>query len=109
VTTPAPLDPTLADYNDDDARAFRPLGCSVTTFKASLARLASAQCGLPVEVRLVQEIHWEGRFDGISACARLLHVPMAELPEVLWRLARDRNAHDRVCVTRAGYRRHQSR
>ena len=73
-----------------DALAFRRLGYSVTAFEASwaLAGLASEHCGLPVEVRRFQEVDWEGRFDGIWACASLLHVSMAELPEVLRRLGR---------------------
>ncbi|MFB1494647.1 MULTISPECIES: class I SAM-dependent methyltransferase [unclassified Thiocapsa] len=73
-----------------DALAFRRLGYAVTAFEASpkLARLASEHCGLPVEVRRFQEIDWEGCFDGIWACASLLHVPLAELPEVLGRLGR---------------------
>jgi SAM-dependent methyltransferase len=73
-----------------DALAFLRLGYAVTAFEASptLARLATAHCGLPVEVRRFQEIEWEDRFDGIWACASLLHVPMAELPEVLGRLGR---------------------
>ncbi|NCA72205.1 MAG: class I SAM-dependent methyltransferase [Sphingobacteriia bacterium] len=73
-----------------DALAFRSLGFAVTAFEASpkLALLASEHCGLPVEVLRFQEIEWEGRFDGIWACASLLHVPMAELPEVLGRLGR---------------------
>jgi hypothetical protein len=62
----------------------------VTAFDAlsALAGLASEHCGLPVEVRRFQEVDWEGRFDGIWACASLLHVSMAELPEVLRRLGR---------------------
>ncbi|HSO82705.1 class I SAM-dependent methyltransferase [Thiocapsa sp.] len=73
-----------------DALAFRRLGYAVTAFEASptLARMASAHCGLPVEVRRFQAVDWEGCFDGIWACASLLHVPMAELPEVLRRLER---------------------
>jgi SAM-dependent methyltransferase len=73
-----------------DALAFRRLGYAVTAFEASpaLARLASEHCGLPVEVRRFQEIEWHDRFDGIWACASLLHVPMAELPGVLGRLGR---------------------
>jgi SAM-dependent methyltransferase len=73
-----------------DALAFRRLGYAVTAFEASptLARMASEHCGLPVEVRRFQEIEWEDRFDGIWACASLLHVPMAELPDVLQRLGR---------------------
>jgi SAM-dependent methyltransferase len=73
-----------------DARAFQRLGYAVTAFEASpaLARLASEHCGLPVEVRRFQDVEWQDRFDGIWACASLLHVPMAELPEVLGRLGR---------------------
>ncbi|NCA72755.1 MAG: class I SAM-dependent methyltransferase [Sphingobacteriia bacterium] len=73
-----------------DALAFRRRGYDVTAFEASpaLARMASEHCGLPVEVLRFQEIEWEDRFDGIWACASLLHVPMAELPEVLPRLGR---------------------
>ncbi|NCA71921.1 MAG: class I SAM-dependent methyltransferase [Sphingobacteriia bacterium] len=73
-----------------DALAFRRLGYAVTAFEASpaLARMASDYCGLPVEVQRFQEIEWEDRFDGIWACASLLHVPLAELPGVLRRLGR---------------------
>jgi SAM-dependent methyltransferase len=73
-----------------DARAFQRLGYAVTAFEASpaLARLASEHCGLPVEVRRFQDVEWHDRFDGIWACASLLHVPMAELPEVFGRLGR---------------------
>jgi SAM-dependent methyltransferase len=73
-----------------DALAFRKLGYAVTAFEASptLARLASNYCGLPVEVRRFQEIEWQDAFDGIWACASLLHVPPVELPEVLRRLGR---------------------
>jgi SAM-dependent methyltransferase len=73
-----------------DALAFRRLGYAVTAFEASptLARMASEHCGLPVEVRRFQAVDWEDRFDGIWACASLLHVPMAELPDVLRRLGR---------------------
>jgi SAM-dependent methyltransferase len=73
-----------------DALAFRRLGYALTAFEASptLARMASEHCGLPVEVRRFQEIEWEDRFDGIWACASLLHVPLAELPDVFGRLGR---------------------
>jgi SAM-dependent methyltransferase len=72
-----------------DVRAFRAQGYTVTGFDPSptLARLATAHCGLPVQVLRVQEIDWHRQFDGIWACASLLHVPAAELPEVLRRLA----------------------
>lgn len=73
-----------------DARAFRERGYEVTAMEPSspLARLAEAHCGLAVEVRRFQDIDWCERFDGIWACASLLHVPLAELPDALGRLAR---------------------
>ncbi|WP_338035944.1 class I SAM-dependent methyltransferase [Halochromatium roseum] len=73
-----------------DARAFREQGYAVTAIEPSppLARLAEIHTGLPVEVKRFQAIDWCERFDGIWACASLLHVPLAELPVVLQRLAR---------------------
>ncbi|MBK1621447.1 SAM-dependent methyltransferase [Lamprobacter modestohalophilus] len=72
-----------------DARVFHERGYAVTAMEPSpvLAALAEAHCRLPVEIRRFQEIDWRGRFDGIWACASLLHVPLAELPDVLQRLA----------------------
>ncbi|MEA3643473.1 MAG: class I SAM-dependent methyltransferase [Lamprobacter sp.] len=73
-----------------DARAFRERGYAVTAIEPSppLARLAEMHAGLPVEVKRFQAIDWCERFDGIWACASLLHVPLAELPAVLQRLTR---------------------
>ena len=73
-----------------DARWFHASGYRVRAFDASpaLAALATQHCGFPVEVRRFQDIDWRGRFDGIWACASLLHVPRDELPGVLRRLAR---------------------
>ena len=73
-----------------DARAFRERGFAVTAIEPSapLARLAEAHCGLPVQVLRFQDLDWSERFDGIWACASLLHVPLAELPAVLSTLAR---------------------
>ncbi|MBK5963364.1 SAM-dependent methyltransferase [Thiocystis minor] len=72
-----------------DARAFLARGYAVTAFDASptLAALAAAHCGLPVQVKHFQDIDWHGEFDGIWACASLLHVPLLDLPVVLERLA----------------------
>lgn len=72
-----------------DARWFLSRGYQVEAFDASpnLAALAEAHCGLSVAVLRFQDIDWRARFDGIWACASLLHVPLAELPDVLRRLA----------------------
>ena len=72
-----------------DARVFRDLGFKVTAMEAapSLAALAQAHIGLPVEVMTFDQITWRDRFDGIWACASLLHVPANNLPATLRRLS----------------------
>lgn len=72
-----------------DARWFLSQGYRIEAFDASptLAALAESHCGLAVPVLRFQDLDWQVRFDGIWACASLLHVPAAELPDVLWRLA----------------------
>ena len=72
-----------------DTRAFLERGYAVTAFDASpvLATLASAHVGIEIEVRRFQEVEWSATFDGIWACASLLHVPLVELTDVLQRLA----------------------
>lgn len=71
-----------------DTLAFLERGYSVTAFDASptLATLASAHCGIEVEIRRLQDVEWSKTFDGIWACASLLHVPLVELPEAVRRL-----------------------
>jgi len=72
-----------------DAKAFAEQGFQVEAFDASpeLAALASQHSGLPVKVMRFQELDAVARYDGIWCCASLLHVPLAELPEVFRRLA----------------------
>jgi SAM-dependent methyltransferase len=72
-----------------DSLAFLERGYRVTAFDASpsLAALAERQTGQPVRVLRLQDLEWSQTFDGIWACASLLHVPAAELPEVMGRLA----------------------
>jgi 2-polyprenyl-3-methyl-5-hydroxy-6-metoxy-1,4-benzoquinol methylase len=72
-----------------DSQAFLDRGYRVTAFDASpeLARLASRHTGQEVLVMRFEEIHWQRTFDGIWACASLLHVPAARLPGVMARLA----------------------
>lgn len=73
-----------------DSFAFLHAGYRVTAFDASpeLAALAREHIGQPVEVLRFQDITWLNAFDGIWACASLLHVPRPELPDTLQRLAR---------------------
>lgn len=71
-----------------DALAFLRMGFQVTATEAAprLAALAEAHTGLPVMVRTFEEMDWQEAFDGIWACASLLHVPRRDLPGVTRRL-----------------------
>lgn len=72
-----------------DLRAFAELGYRVTAFDSSpaLVALAEAYAGQPVFRTRFQDIDWRESFDGVWACASLLHLPAAELPDALRRLA----------------------
>jgi SAM-dependent methyltransferase len=71
-----------------DARAFADLGHWVTAFDASpaLVALAGSHLGRPVQCLRLQDVAWRDAFDGVWACASLLHVPAAELAGVVRRL-----------------------
>jgi SAM-dependent methyltransferase len=71
-----------------DALAFSRLGHRVTAFDASpaIAALASRHLGQPVQVMRFAEVGFEEAFDGVWACAALLHVPSPFLPDALTRL-----------------------
>ena len=71
-----------------DSLAFARLGFQVTPIEASpkLAALAAAHTGLPVEVMTFDQVAWRETFDGVWACASLLHVPRADLPAAVIRL-----------------------
>lgn len=53
-----------------------------------LCELASSYAGIPVRQMLFQELEAVAEFDGLWACASILHVPKTELPEVLERMTR---------------------
>lgn len=71
-----------------DALGFMRLGFEVTAMEASpkLAALARLHTGLPVEVRTFDHVAWREAFEGVWACASLLHVPRARLAEAVGRL-----------------------
>ena len=73
-----------------DSRAFKQHGHSVVAFDASteMCRMASELIGQEVWQMKFQEIAFEEEFDGIWACASLLHVPNEELPDVLGKMHR---------------------
>lgn len=71
-----------------DSKAFTKLGYVTVPMDASgeLAALAEKYTGLSVIIKSFQEIDFFDEFDGIWACASLLHVPEAELAKVLNKL-----------------------
>ena len=73
-----------------DVRHFLNKGHQVTAFDGSIemARRATDYTGLSVAHLRFEDIEYDAKFDGIWACATLLHVPRSELPQTLTRLAR---------------------
>lgn len=73
-----------------DSLAFKRLGYQVTAIDGSeaLCKLASKHIGQEVKKVRFQEMKDVNEFDGIWACATLLHVPSHELKEVLCKLKR---------------------
>lgn len=71
-----------------DSKAFIQHGFSVVAFDASreMCKAASKLIGQEVWQMKFQEIAFEEEFDGIWACASLLHVPYEELPNVMNKL-----------------------
>jgi hypothetical protein len=51
-----------------------------------MCKVASQVAGLRVDQNTFQQLDSRSEFDGIWACASLLHVPLAELPQALSRL-----------------------
>jgi superfamily II DNA or RNA helicase/HKD family nuclease len=68
-----------------DAKVFVDRGYRVTAFDASeeLARLAKEHTGIDVQVRSFSDVQEHEFYDGIWACASLLHVPQIEMPKAL--------------------------
>lgn len=73
-----------------DSKAFAVLGYRVAAFDAceALATLAREHTGLAVANRSFAEVDEVAIYDGIWACASLLHLPESELPDTLQRLWR---------------------
>ena len=71
-----------------DTKAFLDRGFRVTAADGSpeLCALATAYTGIPVRRMLFGELDARAEYDGIWACASLLHVPSAELPDIFRRI-----------------------
>ena len=73
-----------------DTLAFLSAGYQVDAFDASdeICRIASQKTGIPVRKQRFEKLEGQELYDGIWACASLLHVAAADLPDVLVRLYR---------------------
>ena len=73
-----------------DTLAFLSAGYQVDAFDASdeICRIASQKTGITVRKQRFEKLEGQELYDGIWACASLLHVAAADLPDVLVRLYR---------------------
>src|SRR5262249_25094606 len=73
-----------------DTKAFLQLGFKVESIDASpkLARLATKLSGQDCRVRAFQDMDFREKFDGVWACASLLHVSKCEMHDVMSRFAK---------------------
>ena len=71
-----------------DSKAFLEMGYSVDAFDASeeMCRIAEINTGISVKKQRFEEFCEEDKYDGIWACASLLHVNEKELPDILERM-----------------------
>lgn len=73
-----------------DTKAFQERGYEVTAIDASarMVEAASRLTSAPVRQMRFQEMDWDEEFDGVWACASVLHVPRSEIGDVLRRFVR---------------------
>lgn len=70
-----------------DSKFFLGQGFRVQAIDASskMCQMASEYTGLPVKCTRFEKIEYDSKFDGVWACASLLHVKKKELPDILWK------------------------
>ena len=68
-----------------DSKVFIDSGSEVIAFdgSAEMAKIASEFLGREVLNILFKDMNFYEEFDGIWACASLLHIPKAQLPDTL--------------------------
>ena len=88
-----------------DAKYFQKHGYQVTAVDGSekMCILSSALIGQPVRQMLFYELKDENIYDGIWACASILHLPKDELPDVFEKMVRALKA-DGVIYTSFKYK-----
>ncbi|GEK11620.1 class I SAM-dependent DNA methyltransferase [Pseudoalteromonas peptidolytica] len=84
-----------------DAVAFKQLGFEVSAMDAceKLVKIAATQLGQPVRHQFFEEIQDIAAFDGIWACASLLHVAEQDLPNVFVKLQDALKSHGVLYVS----------
>ena len=72
-----------------DTKYFLEHGCRVVAMDGSLelCKAASEYTGITVKHMLFQELNEKERYDGIWACASILHVKSEELPEIIRKMS----------------------
>lgn len=73
-----------------DTKHFAEAGYQVTSFdySAEMAKISTAYTGIPTVVRSFADVNEVNRYDGIWACASLLHLLQTELTDAVARLAK---------------------
>lgn len=71
-----------------DSMTFMNMGYNVTPADGSerLCEMTSEYLGIPVKHMLFQELDEQGSYDGVWACASILHLKHSELPDVIDRI-----------------------
>lgn len=71
-----------------DSRYFFQKGYKVEAIDGSeeMVKMATEKTGIPVKHMLFNELSEINKYDGIFACASILHVPYDELPDIFARL-----------------------
>ena len=87
-----PAGGTVLDFgcgSGRDTKAFLDMGFAVeaTDGSGELCRLASAYTGIKVRCESFGELDARERYDGIWACASILHLPREELADVLGKIS----------------------
>ena len=73
-----------------DTKYFLEKGYSVEAIDGSeeMVKIAREYTGIEVKQMLFQDLNETERYDGIFACASILHVPSVELPDIMKRIYR---------------------
>lgn len=82
-----PQQPVLLDFgcgSGRDTKYFLSHGCAVEAIDGSeeFCKIAAEYAGIPVKQMFFQDLDESGKYDGIWACASILHLPKPELAAV---------------------------